>query len=168
MDVDEPGVGAPAGNRELDACVVERLGKPESSGRGSCGRPRRRRGKCADGRALARRVYSALQRPTPGICVRVEVLRLGSDRPSSSVYLSGNKVLTSGRLRRLGVAGARLNSTSSPTWVRPRASAAQCASTPISLARARASAPRAARAIVGKWVPQWTSVGASPDRRPLL
>jgi hypothetical protein len=37
----------------------------------------------------------------------------------------------------------------------------------ISLGRARASAPRAARAIVGKWVPQWTSVGANPDRRPL-
>jgi hypothetical protein len=60
MEVDEPGVGAPAGNRALDPCVVERLGKPESSGPGSCGRPRRRRGKCAGGRALARRVYSVL------------------------------------------------------------------------------------------------------------
>jgi hypothetical protein len=33
MEVDEPGVGAPAGNRALEACPVERLGKPESSGR---------------------------------------------------------------------------------------------------------------------------------------
>jgi hypothetical protein len=43
MEVAEPGVGAPAGNRALDACVVERFGNPESSGRGSCGHPRRRR-----------------------------------------------------------------------------------------------------------------------------